>query len=151
MMGQNQQNSFSDFSKFEIAGIFLNIFYYRYLVVKTQSSIEFQKSILYLLSFQYFILHFNCHCSIPTTLSTRKTLQRSLYFQCFLLWKWVFQQSSKFRGEIFYSLFWTTMGALWVSLIKINSTYKTQTSRQKTVVNISAWNNLCIRPFLLLF
>ena len=36
------------FSKFEIAGIFPNFFYYRYLVVKTQSSIEFQKSILYL-------------------------------------------------------------------------------------------------------
>ena len=159
MMGQNQQNSFSDFFKslrkmilhiFNF-GFFQTFFYYRYLVVKTHSAVDFLKSILYLLSFQWLIFHCNCRGFVLNTLSTRKALQRSIYFQFFLLWKWVFQQSRKFRGEIFYSLFWSTTGAIWVLLIKINSTYETQSSRQKTMANKSAWNNLCIQPFVLLF
>ena len=40
-----------------MSGIFPSIFYYHYLVIKTQSSIEFQNPILYHLPFQKLIFH----------------------------------------------------------------------------------------------
>ena len=67
----------------EISGIFPSIFYSRYSVVKTQSSIEFQNSIFRFLLFQELIFHLQLWSSIPHTLSTIKPLQRRIYFQCF--------------------------------------------------------------------
>ena len=47
-----------------------------------------------------------------------------------------------FGVKNFYGLFWTTMEEVWVSLIKIISTYKTQSSRQKIAVNMSLERSL---------
>ena len=48
-------------------------------------------------SFQLPIFHWQFRSSTPNTLSTRKAIQRRIYFQCFLLWKCVLQQSSRFQ------------------------------------------------------
>ena len=109
---------------------------------KTQSSILYHFNNSYSIAIiDRFLIHY----------PLEKKLQRRIYFQCFLLWKWFYKNLVSLEVTNFYSLFWINIAALWVSLIKINSTYKTQSSRQKIVVNINAWNNLCIEPFLLLF
>ena len=62
------------------ADIFPSIFYYHFLVVKNKFSIEFQNSILHLLSFQLLIFHCNCWGSVPNTLSIRKFIYCSVFF-----------------------------------------------------------------------
>ena len=67
----------------EISGISPSIFYYRYSVVKTQSSIEFQKLNLSVFIISRTHIPLQLWSSIPHTLSTIKPLQRRIYFQCF--------------------------------------------------------------------
>ena len=88
------------FSKFETAGVFPNIFLLPLFGGK--NSMFNWVSKLNPLSFIISVTHIPLELSrfyFPNTVSNRKALQRRIYFQCFLLWKCVFQQSSKCRGE----------------------------------------------------
>ena len=113
------------------AGIFPSIFCYCYSVEKVNLQLSFktQSSIFY---------HFNNSYSIASV----KVLFLILYplekhFKERYIFS-VFYSGSAFSSNLMgfelkhlYSLSQTTMGAFWVSLTRINSTHKTQSSKQK--------------------
>ena len=111
--------------------IFPSIFYYHYLVVKTQFLIEFRNWIQQILSFYQFIFHCNCQSSISNTLYTRKTLQKRIYISCFCFFYSRSEFFSNLAGFEFLQFFLGYYGVLWVSLTSINSNHKTQSSKQK--------------------
>ena len=105
------------------AGIFQSIFYFRYSVVKTQSSI------FYHLDNSYFI-------SIVTVLylihyPLEKHFKKGYIFSVFSSGIAFSSNLVGFESQKFYRLSWATMGVLQVSLTKVNSNYKTETSKQK--------------------
>ena len=92
-----------------LPGIFPNIFYCFYLVLKTQSSIGFHNSIFYLFHFNN-SFHCTCRSSILNTLSTRKAVLRKIYFQCFYSGSEFSSNLAVFKLQNFYSLSWAFHG-----------------------------------------
>ena len=110
--------------------IFPTTFHLRYSVVKTQSSIEFQNSFFH--PFNFNNSNFNAIVEVLFLIHYphRQTLERWYIFSVFYSESTFSSNLPGFKSQSFYSLSRVTMETLWVTLTKINSNHKTQSSMQ---------------------